>query len=87
MLLRDAIGRGHAIGQVALLSDEELRDLGQRSADVVRGFPPRDESPGAGLAPLIRAIEDFDAARANEEMGRLAVLLLASSLVTQVALP
>jgi len=87
MLLRDAISRGHAIGQVAGLSDAELKDLGKRSADVVRSFPIKEESDGGNLAPLIRAIEGFNAAAANEEIGRLAALLPATDLVTEVALP
>ncbi len=87
MLLRDAIGRGHAIGQVAALSDGELKALEQHSGEVVREFPAKEEPPGAALAPMIRAIESFDAAAANAEMGRLAALLPASDLVKQVALP
>ncbi len=87
MLLRDAVARGHAIGQVAPLSDAELKDLGQRSAEVERAFPPPEEPVAAGLAPLLQAIENFNAAAANEEMGRLAALVPAYDLVTQVALP
>ena len=87
MLLRDAISRGHAIGQIAPLSDQELKDLGQRSAEVLRGFPGREESPNAALAGLVESIEAFDAAAANEEMGRLAALLPAADLVKQIALP
>jgi DNA-binding transcriptional MerR regulator/methylmalonyl-CoA mutase cobalamin-binding subunit len=86
MLLRDAVRRGHAIGQVAPLSDADLRELGQSTANVIKAFPAREESP-APLAALIRAIEAFDAAAANEEIGRLAALLPANDLVTQVALP
>jgi DNA-binding transcriptional MerR regulator/methylmalonyl-CoA mutase cobalamin-binding subunit len=87
MLLRDAITRGHAIGQVAPLSDDELRNLGKSSAEVARGFPQREEPVGADLAPLLQAVEAFDSAAANEQIGRLAALLPAPSLVTQVALP
>lgn len=87
ILLRDAVGRGHAIGQVAPLSDAELKDLGQRSAEVERSHPVREEPLAAGLTPLLSAIENFDAAAANEEMGRLAALVPTYELVTQVALP
>lgn len=87
MLLRDAISRGHAIGQIAPLSDQELKDLGQRSAEVLRGFPGKVESPNAALAGLVESIEAFDASAANEEMGRLAALLPAADLVKQIALP
>ncbi len=86
-MLRDAVNRGHPIGQVARLSDVELKDLGRLSAEVVREFPARTESENGNLAPLIRAIEAFDAAAANEEIGRLAALLPAADLVTLVALP
>lgn len=87
LLLRDAIRRGHAIGQVAPLSDAELKNIGQPSADFARGLPAKEESHGGGLAPLVRAIEAFDAAGANEEIGRLAALLPVADLVTEVALP
>ena len=85
MLLRDAVSRGHAIGQVAPLSDAELKELGRHTAEVVRSAPALEEP--SGLAPLVRAIEKFDSAAANEEIGRLAALLPATQLVTQVALP
>jgi DNA-binding transcriptional MerR regulator/methylmalonyl-CoA mutase cobalamin-binding subunit len=85
MLLRDLVERGHAIGQVAPLSDAELLDLGRRSAAVERAHSQEPVSPA--LAPLIAAIERFDAAGANEEMGRLAALVPAFDLVTHVALP
>jgi DNA-binding transcriptional MerR regulator/methylmalonyl-CoA mutase cobalamin-binding subunit len=85
MLLRDAVSRGHAIGQVAALSDAELKELGRHTAEVVRSVPSQEEP--SGLASLIRAIEKFDAAAANEEIGRLAALLPATELVTQVAVP
>jgi DNA-binding transcriptional MerR regulator/methylmalonyl-CoA mutase cobalamin-binding subunit len=87
MLLRDAVGRGHAIGQVAALSDAELRELGKRSAEVELAHPPLEDAPPAALGPLLRAIEAFDSASANEEMGRLAALMPATELVTKVALP
>jgi DNA-binding transcriptional MerR regulator/methylmalonyl-CoA mutase cobalamin-binding subunit len=85
MLLRDAVGRGHAIGQVAALNDAELKELGRHSAEVVRSAPMQEEP--VGLSPLIRAIENFDAAAANDEIGRLAALFPPGDLVTQVALP
>jgi len=87
MLLRDLVARGHAIGQVAPLSDAELLDLGRRSAEVERTYPAREEPASPALAPLITAIERFDASGANEEMGRLAALVPAFDLVTNVALP
>jgi DNA-binding transcriptional MerR regulator/methylmalonyl-CoA mutase cobalamin-binding subunit len=87
MLLRDAITRGHAIGQVATLSDVELRDLGKRSAEVERANPPVEELLAPGIATLLSAIEAFDSAGATEEMGRLATLVPTADLVTQVALP
>jgi MerR family transcriptional regulator, light-induced transcriptional regulator len=82
ILLRDAVSRGHAIGQVATLSDAELKDLLQPTAD-----PAQTSAATDLLAPLIRAIEQYDAAGANEEIGKLAALLPALDLVTQVALP
>jgi methanogenic corrinoid protein MtbC1 len=87
MLLRDAISRGHAIGQIAVLSDAELKALDQKSAEVVRAFPAKERANGPDLKALIEAIEDFDAAAANEEIGRMAALMPASDLVMNVALP
>jgi DNA-binding transcriptional MerR regulator/methylmalonyl-CoA mutase cobalamin-binding subunit len=87
ILLRDAVSRGYAIGQVAPLSDDELRDLGQRAAEVARGSQEESSRDAAPIAALIRAIEIYDAAAANEEVGKLAALLPARDLVTQVALP
>jgi DNA-binding transcriptional MerR regulator/methylmalonyl-CoA mutase cobalamin-binding subunit len=87
LLLRDAVGRGHAIGQVAVLSNDELRDLGLRSAAVALRSHPPPEPDQAPLAQLIGAIEVYDAAAANDEIGKLAALMPATDLVTQVALP
>ncbi len=87
LLLRDAVSRGHAIGQVATLSNEELKELSQRSAEVARGSHTPDPPDQGPLAQLLRAIEIYDAAAANEEIGKLAALMPATGLVTQIALP
>ena len=87
MLLRSAVSRGHAIGQVARLSDEELKELSRRAAEVLKTFGPEEEATSSRLDPLITAIEAYDAAAANEEIGRLAALWPASDLVKRVALP
>jgi methanogenic corrinoid protein MtbC1 len=87
MLLRDAVSRGHAIGQAALLSDVELKELGLRTADVAREVRGANSTEAAPLAALIASIEAFDSAAANEEMGKLAAVMPATDLVTKIALP
>lgn len=80
-LLRQLVQQGHAIGQVASLSDDELR--GVLSRRLGNGTP----APSPALSGILSAIEDFQASRAADEMGRLATLLSPRDLVYQVALP
>lgn len=81
LLLRRAVESGHAIGQVAGLSDADLEAL------QATGQPPQ---PGQGLdalQPLLKAIERCDYLAANDELGRLAVLLPTTDLVHRIILP
>ncbi|HYW45371.1 MAG TPA: MerR family transcriptional regulator [Bryobacteraceae bacterium] len=89
LLLRTAVDGGHAIGQVAALSDAELQDLARAP------FASRSDhrpDPGAraanpNLQPLLDAIAAFDCAAINEELSRLALLLSPAGIVHQVVLP
>jgi len=89
LLLRTAVDGGHAIGQVARLSDAELQDLAR--APLAFGKNSRPEpGPGAvnpNLLPLLDAVAAFDYSATNEELSRLAVLLSPAGIVHQVVLP
>jgi DNA-binding transcriptional MerR regulator/methylmalonyl-CoA mutase cobalamin-binding subunit len=89
LLLRTAVDGGHAIGQVAGLSDAELQVLAR--APLAFGNSSRPE-PGPApmdpnLQPLLDAIAAFDYAATNEELSRLALLLSPAGMVYQVVLP
>ena len=89
ILLRDAVARGHAIGQVAALDDSELEKLLLGPAPMAK-IPERDKKEyqvSDALRPVVSAIESFDYAGANFHLGRLAVLLPADKLVSEVVFP
>jgi DNA-binding transcriptional MerR regulator len=89
LLLRTAVDGGHAIGQVAALSDAELQDLARvpfaSSGDRRQEPGPRAVNPN--LQPLLDAIAAFDSSATNEELSRLALLLSPAAMVHQVVLP
>lgn len=89
ILLRDAVSRGHAIGQVAGLEDSALEKL-------LVGLVPAAKAPeldrtehpvSDALLPVVSAIESFDYATANFHLGRLAALLPIDRLVSEVVFP
>jgi DNA-binding transcriptional MerR regulator/methylmalonyl-CoA mutase cobalamin-binding subunit len=88
-LLRDVIERGHAIGQVASLNDAALEALLAAPASVQGPVQPAAGSAATPefLKPVMQAIEAFDFAQANALLGRLAALLPARELLSQVVLP
>lgn len=83
-LLRDLVERGHAIGQIADLNEEELRGL-LTARPAVRQLAP--EASGGMVEPILQAFLDFRYTQANEELGRLAALLSPRDLVYRVVLP
>ncbi len=89
ILLRDVVARGHAIGQVAGLEDSELEKLLLSPATIANAsVPGRIEPPASdALTPVVAAIESFDYATANFLLGRLASLLPADKLVSEVVFP
>lgn len=89
ILLRDAVARGHAIGQVAGLRDGELEKLLLGPATIANpSVPARIEHPASdALVPIVTAIESFDYTAANFHLGRLAVLLPVDKLVSEVVFP
>ena len=89
MLLKSAVESGRSIGQVATLPDAELEEL-ERNA---RSYNRKPEIPWAPepttlvIRPLLDAIGAYDYAAANDQLGRLALLLRPNELVYQVVLP
>jgi len=89
ILLRDAVARGHAIGQVAGLEDSALEKLlvGPVPAAQTTGLDRTDQPVSDALLPVVAAIESFDYATANFQLGRLAALLPVDTLVSEVVFP
>jgi len=89
ILLRDAVARGHAIGQVAGMGDGDLEKLLLAPAAIANSsVREKEEQPASDvLAPIVAAIESFDYASANFHLGRLAVLLPVDKLVSEVVFP
>jgi DNA-binding transcriptional MerR regulator/methylmalonyl-CoA mutase cobalamin-binding subunit len=81
-LLRDAVDHGHSIGQVAGLSNKDLMGLTAR-ADTSRRVLPNE----APLEKILHAIDAFDHASADRELGRLASLMPPRDLIHSIALP
>jgi DNA-binding transcriptional MerR regulator/methylmalonyl-CoA mutase cobalamin-binding subunit len=90
-LLSAALERGHAIGQVASLSDEELQTLiaspATAPSEAGAPKPARTEEPAQALRLIVNAVERLDYAEAERELSRLAAVLTARELVHRVALP
>jgi DNA-binding transcriptional MerR regulator/methylmalonyl-CoA mutase cobalamin-binding subunit len=90
ILLRSAVDRGHAIGQVASMSDQRLKQLVSPPTLVVA-----TPEPGTGaralaqidLEPILAAVEAFDAVETDRRLSRYAALLTPRELVHQVVLP
>src|SRR5271166_5312561 len=89
ILLRDAVARGHAIGQVAGLGDSALEKLLVGPVSAAKTLEPdKTKQPVSdALIPVVTAIESFDYATANFHLGRLATLLPVDRLVSEVVLP
>ncbi len=88
--LRQAVDRGHAIGQVASMSNESLNELlaGPRiSPPRLQATTLQLEQIPAQAAPVMEAIAGFDFASADRELSRLAALLPTPVLVHEVILP
>lgn len=90
-LLNSAVEKGHAIGRLASLSDEELQALitnqgtGAFSVSLM-GSPESEESVPAPRS-VMAAIERMDYAEAERELSLLAGVLAPRELAHRVALP
>ncbi len=83
-LLAQLVRKGHSIGGIAPLGDADLQALLQRrTANPAPAFPLSTDL----FAHILLAIEDFDSARAGDELSRLAAMLNPRDLVYKVALP
>jgi DNA-binding transcriptional MerR regulator len=84
LLLGQLVQKGHAIGGIASLTDQDLKNL---LAQQPSQPTPEPEPLADILAPVLSAIESFDSARAGDELSRLAAVLSPRDLVYQVAVP
>lgn len=81
-LLREAISRGHTIGEIAMHDDEALAELG-------RDAPPRalELSPPTLATRYLEALERYDLAGANAVLKQAAALMPARALALEVLRP
>jgi DNA-binding transcriptional MerR regulator/methylmalonyl-CoA mutase cobalamin-binding subunit len=90
-LLNAAVERGHAIGRLAGMRDEELQELMAGSvavaSDALAMKSARLEEPGAAPRRVMAAIERLDYAEAERELAMLAAVLTPRELVYRVAQP
>lgn len=90
ILLREAIEEGYAIGQIAELDDQEIKELIKRStvmpAPVARS-PSTEPGEQTDLSAILSAIGRFNYAGAERELNRLATLLSSRDLVHSVVVP
>lgn len=91
MLLRDAVARGHAIGKVAEVADDDLRELLRQTEDLLEpgiGKKRKVKVADSILGPLLKAIDAFDYVGAERELNRLAAATAdPRAIVHEIALP
>jgi MerR family transcriptional regulator, light-induced transcriptional regulator len=86
-LLQGAVARGHSIGRLAALSDEQLRTL---VAAVGPAAMPATDLPrptSLDTASLVAALRAYDAAGIDHELARLAAVLRPLELLQDVLMP
>jgi MerR family transcriptional regulator, light-induced transcriptional regulator len=90
-LLNNAVERGHSIGRLAGLEDEDLRDLladaGVAVKDKIAAVPQPVDRSAKVPRGVIGAIRALDYAAAERELGLIAAVLTPRELVHSVALP
>jgi len=92
VVLRDLVAQGYAIGQVASLTDRQLRAMVERQLEVGQapGLPgtTRKERPRVEqIQNVLDAVLRYDYAAADRELGRLATILSARDVIHRVVLP
>ncbi len=84
LLLNQLVQKGHAIGGIASLADQDLKNLlAQQPSQPI----PASEAMADILASVLSAIESFDSARAGDELSRLAAVFRPRDFVYEVAVP
>jgi methanogenic corrinoid protein MtbC1 len=84
LLLGELVQKGHAIGGIAPLSDQGLRNLLEKQ----RAPLVPETKPAADLIQLVlAAVESFDGVRVGEELNRLAAVLAPRDLIYEVVIP
>jgi MerR family transcriptional regulator, light-induced transcriptional regulator len=86
LLLRRAVERGHAIGDVARLPTDQLEEMAESVAAPEVGRLP-DQAYQQLLEDYLDALDDFEARMAMEILSRTAALLPPDELVFQLVLP
>jgi MerR family transcriptional regulator, light-induced transcriptional regulator len=88
ILLRQAVERGHAIGQIAGIRDRGLREILDTGNSLSAVGPAAPSAPNEFLAPILSALERFDYAATDREINRLAAAMAnPREFVHQAALP
>lgn len=86
-LLREAVEKGHAIGRVANMTDEQLAQLATAAVQMTTDGPERAPAGSTIIDTIIAAIERFDATTVETELARAAALLRAPDLLREVLTP
>ncbi|MDQ3033859.1 MAG: MerR family transcriptional regulator [Myxococcota bacterium] len=88
-LLREAISRGHAIGEIGALPDEELEQLAAEPRE--RGGTSDEALPRSRWWPIVEsyleAIDRYDLRRADEILTRTAALTSPRELALEIVAP
>jgi len=86
-LLHGAVVRGHSIGRLAALSDEQLRTLVAAVEPSVAPATDPTRRTSLDTAALIAALHAYDAAGLDHELARLAAVLRPLELLQDVLMP
>lgn len=86
-LLHGAVVRGHSIGRLAALSDEQLRTLVDAVEPSVAPATDPTRRTSLDTAALIAALHAYDAAGLDHELARLAAVLRPLELLQDVLMP
>jgi DNA-binding transcriptional MerR regulator/methylmalonyl-CoA mutase cobalamin-binding subunit len=85
-LLRTAVQRGHAIGQIARLSNDALESL-LSAPRAERSAAPAAPAAHALTEPLLEALRAYDSIAIEREFSRLAAVMPPSDLILSVVVP
>jgi MerR family transcriptional regulator, light-induced transcriptional regulator len=87
-LLSALVAHGHTIGQVATLPTPRLEELLERTTPAPVPRTARHAAPlQQTIAPVVEAVERFDAAGVDREIARLSTLFAPRAFIFEVVLP